>query len=221
MIDKKEYFRKYHLQHKEEISEYNREYREKHREEIKKHKQEYYLQHKKEVKAYSREYEKKHSEERQKYMEKHKEKMKAYRREYRKKHREEINTYGRKYRHRKGINKKYQSGISYTPEYWQIHSLKRRIDFKNAGELTFQTLQQVYDENLITNGGVLKCIYCSKELTKKEATLEHKQPLSRGGTNDKENLAIDCKGCNSGKRDKTEKEFENYLNKKGEKWRII
>lgn len=49
-----------------------------------------------------------------------------------------------------------------------------------------------------------KCGYCgeSKKLTK-----DHKTPLSRGGTNNIENIIPACKECNSAKCDKTYEEF--------------
>ena len=96
-------------------------------------------------------------------------------------------------------------------EYQRFCRAKRRSRFKNAGALSLWTIQQVYDENLIDNGGTLKCVYCSKELTKQEATLEHKIPLSKSGNNEKSNLAIACRHCNCSKGNKTEKEFKKFL----------
>ena len=39
-------------------------------------------------------------------------------------------------------------------------------------------------------------VYCGKKLTKRNATLDHIIPLSRGGTNDKSNIVWCCKECN-------------------------
>ncbi len=75
-----------------------------------------------------------------------------------------------------------------------------------AGILTVQTIQQVYEEN-IKQYGTLTCIYCLKPIEFSKDTLEHKQPLSRGGTNEKNNLAIACFRCNSTKKNQTETEF--------------
>ena len=77
--------------------------------------------------------------------------------------------------------------------------------------LTLKTIQEVYDENIIANNGVLRCIYCHREVDLKESTLEHKQPITRGGTNKKENLTIACPHCNYSKQDRTEKEFRESL----------
>lgn len=83
---------------------------------------------------------------------------------------------------------------------------------KRAGDwsLTLGVIQRVYDDNIIENDGVLRCVYCTKELELNEGTLEHKQPVSRKGTNKRENLAIACVSCNCSKGNKTEKEFLEY-----------
>lgn len=70
-----------------------------------------------------------------------------------------------------------------------------------------------------------KCRYCRKELTpdsKKSdasfwgmdfeyAELDHILPVSRGGGNNIENLALCCCNCNGAKRDKTENEYLQVL----------
>jgi len=189
---------KYSILHKEEQKEYNRKYRDGHKEKAKSYMQEYWEGHAKEKKEYFR---------------KHHTKCLEYSRKSKAKYRKEYNDKIREMRHQKGIAKKYNLmlGISGTPAYQKVKSMEHRYKFKNAGELIIQTIQEIYDENIINNGGVLRCIYCGKELTNKKATLEHKQPLSRSGTNDKENLAIACRSCNSGKRDKTEAEYREWL----------
>lgn len=77
-----------------------------------------------------------------------------------------------------------------------------------AGILSVSTIQQVYEDN-IKQYGTLTCIYCLLPILFGKDTLEHKQPLSRGGTNEYENLGIACSRCNSIKKNKTEKEFKN------------
>ncbi len=42
-----------------------------------------------------------------------------------------------------------------------------------------------------------KCKYCGKQLTRFSATLDHVQPVSRGGTNALDNLVTACLHCNS------------------------
>ena len=43
--------------------------------------------------------------------------------------------------------------------------------------------------------------------------LGHKTPLSRGGTNDYENLEVSCKKCNLKKYNKTESEYRAKISK--------
>ena len=148
-----------------------------------------------------------------------KEKLKKYYQEYKEKHKKKLNAKKREKMHKKGININFYLtlGISDTPIYKKMKGQERRCNMRNAGKLTLATIQQVYDENIVANSDVLKCIYCDKELTLKQATLEHKQPITREGTNDKENLAIACGHCNHSKNNKTEAEFEEYLINKGGK----
>jgi hypothetical protein len=47
------------------------------------------------------------------------------------------------------------------------------------------------------------CVYCGNT---KYLTLDHLVPLSRGGSNDEENLVTACRPCNSKKRDRTPEE---------------
>lgn len=42
-----------------------------------------------------------------------------------------------------------------------------------------------------------KCHYCNKQLTEFNATLDHLQPVSKGGDNSFENLTTSCLHCNS------------------------
>ncbi len=63
-------------------------------------------------------------------------------------------------------------------------------------------------ERLDFYGG--KCIYCG---TSENITIEHRIPVSRGGTNLPANLAPACKSCNCKKSTKTEFEFKALLSK--------
>jgi len=52
------------------------------------------------------------------------------------------------------------------------------------------------------------CFYCSTPLPLESVIhLEHKTPLSRGGSNGPENLALACAPCNLSKGAKTAQEF--------------
>ena len=59
---------------------------------------------------------------------------------------------------------------------------------------------------LAYHGG--KCFYCK---TTEDIQIEHRIPLSRGGTNWPSNLVPACKSCNCKKWTKTEKEYLTFL----------
>lgn len=62
-----------------------------------------------------------------------------------------------------------------------------------------------------------RCSYCGTEVSikmgsgEKLATIDHKVPLSRGGTWKRYNLTCACHGCNQEKGDKTVEEFFETL----------
>lgn len=62
------------------------------------------------------------------------------------------------------------------------------------------------------------CWYCGVVLTAGDEswTTDHQIPLSRGGTNDRQNLVDACGSCNSRKNSKTVEEYRQYLIGKGE-----
>lgn len=145
-------------------------------------------------------------------------------------------------RHKLGISKNYivrgpktVNGVcpsktkDYRKEYRlknieKIRLLKKKYKYnkKAAGKLTVNTIQLVYEDN-IKKFGTLTCYLCKKPIDMQlkffnkitSEHLEHKTPLSRGGTNDYENLGIACSRCNIRKKDKTVAEYKKYLNKKG------
>lgn len=61
-----------------------------------------------------------------------------------------------------------------------------------------------------------ECIYCIYEFGKTtegvKLTIDHKVPVSRGGTNDEKNLCSSCSYHNSDKRDLTAEEYFRVLN---------
>ena len=64
------------------------------------------------------------------------------------------------------------------------------------------------------------CIYCELEYGKtmegRKLTIDHKIPLSRGGTNDLKNLCSACEDHNFDKRDSTAEEYFNVIRKRKE-----
>jgi len=62
---------------------------------------------------------------------------------------------------------------------------------------------QIFEEDNYT------CVYCSVRGGK--LTIDHKIPVSCGGTNDRNNLCTACHRCNCSKGAKTVQEFEQYM----------
>ncbi len=53
------------------------------------------------------------------------------------------------------------------------------------------------------------CGYCGKKMS--QPTVDHKIPVSRGGTDVIQNLIAACKACNCSKGNKTEEEYRSFL----------
>jgi 5-methylcytosine-specific restriction endonuclease McrA len=123
-----------------------------------------------------------------------------------------INEYRKKYWHEHGLSKKYISdcNISKSKEYKAAQRHKRRALEFNGGDLTIQVIQKVYEDN-IKKYGTLTCYLCLDPIQFKNDHLEHKTPLSRGGTNNQNNLDVACQRCNCKKNDKTVEEYSAYL----------
>lgn len=66
-------------------------------------------------------------------------------------------------------------------------NLEVELDFYNVAE----NRQKVFERD------GYKCHYCSKQLTRFSATLDHIQPVSKGGDNSFHNLVTACLHCNS------------------------
>jgi hypothetical protein len=64
-------------------------------------------------------------------------------------------------------------------------------------------------------GGTNPCRYCRVAMSFDEATLEHKHPKVRGGTEDPKNLALSCQPCNKDKGDMTDREYLFYTSPLG------
>ena len=117
--------------------------------------------------------------------------------------------YQRDQRHKLGINKEYynMSGLSHTLEYKRLMYKKDKARRKKLiGNLSILTIQMVYEDN-IKKYGTLTCYLCLQTITFGDDQLEHKIPISRGGTNIYDNLEVACSKCNRHKNDKTVEEY--------------
>lgn len=207
----KERCRKYYYRHQEELQAKSREkYKEdkEYREKTLSKNQEYYWRNRDKILQQKKDYLIKNGEgiregrkieyfqNREARLEKMKEYEKTHRierRAYRAKNKEKIREKGKEWRHN-------------NPGKVRLYDQKKRALRKMAGFLPLERIQRVIRENIETYG-VLTCIYCEKPTKSNQDSLEHKQPLFRGGTHDFENLAIACRSCNSSKGTKT---FEEY-----------
>lgn len=77
---------------------------------------------------------------------------------------------------------------------------RRSLLRKAVGVFSAKDIEQMYRNQFG------KCYYCHKTLHFK-FHVDHRHPISRGGTNSKENLAVTCPTCNLSKASKTEEEF--------------
>jgi len=85
-------------------------------------------------------------------------------------------------------------------------SLKMRV--KRAGAPGSHTVAEW--KSVLRHYG-RRCVYCNVKLTPKNVSRDHKQPLSRQGTNDIRNIVPACRSCNSRKHDRTFEEFAKLL----------
>lgn len=62
------------------------------------------------------------------------------------------------------------------------------------------------------------CYYCGKHIEGRDKTVDHKIPISRGGTNARENLVMCCQSCNSHKNNRTESEYYEWRKNHNERF---
>lgn len=87
------------------------------------------------------------------------------------------------------------------PRYNATGCSNRRSRLRGSnGSHTHKEIEQMYDDQ----GGV--CAYCQRTLNG-AYEVDHMLPLSRGGGNSWDNLAVTCQPCNRSKHDKSVEEF--------------
>ena len=140
---------------------------------------------------------------------KRKEYAKIYSAKYYLKHKNDILEYAKEWRKlnkqkvRDTINKWCKNNPEKVKKYNQIKRTRQR----KAGYLSVNIIQVVYEDN-IKKYGTLTCILCNKPIEFGQDSLEHLQPISRGGTNEYNNLAIAHRKCNAQKTDRTLEEWK-------------
>ncbi len=184
---------RYYRLNRDMLRQKRREYYQAHKaEEREKRKKSYYLNREKEL------------ESGKKYREINKEKRNEYSRKYHQEHKDQIREQKKRYI-------KTERGRYCV----KVKRHNRRDLLKGLTFLSVDIIQQVYEKN-IKKYGTLTCDLCFKPVEFGKDTLEHFTPISRGGTNEIENLGIAHKVCNSLKATKTLDEYLIKNNLKGD-----
>lgn len=196
--DRSEYFKQYREKNREKIKRKSILYRTENKEKIK----EYYKKNKERIKYRVAKYNKKNREKILEYKklhyQKNREKKLEYAKDYHQRNKEKRSEYNKQYR------KTFNGKLSHKASYHKYKLL--------TSDLTMETVQRVYEDN-IKKYGTLTCILCYKPIKFGQDALEHKTPVSRGGSNEYENLGIahgknSEEACNSKKRAMTLEEWQ-------------
>lgn len=100
-------------------------------------------------------------------------------------------------------NKKYRNK---NKEYFRLQRQKRRnVILKNVGNFDIHDINKIYKKQ----EGI--CVYCKKTLGT-DYHIDHKTPITRGGSNFPKNLQVTCPSCNRKKNTKTHEEFLKLIN---------
>lgn len=73
-------------------------------------------------------------------------------------------------------------------------------EVRSDGTVTGEALRALFERSE-------RCYYCTRELPPWKRTMEHREPLSRGGLHTMSNVVVACVQCNSAKGTMTEEEF--------------
>ena len=101
-----------------------------------------------------------------------------------------------------GCNKKYHAdGLCRSHYNMRANMRRRAAKIGNGGQHT----DREWQAKLIVFAGC--CAYCGATADSRD----HVVPLSRGGTDNIDNIVPACRSCNSGKRDKTPEEYGKII----------
>ena len=107
-------------------------------------------------------------------------------------------------------NPAWKGGRTKQSNYKSLKNKARKYRLLAAGELNPLKIQLVYEDN-IKKYGTLTCYLCLKSIEFGQDNLEHKIPISRGGTNNYDNLEIAHRLCNVKKGAKTVNEYKSLF----------
>lgn len=190
MIDmekRRERDRRYYAAHTEERRAYARKYHEAHIEEVREYNRRHYEERVEEKREWQRKYNREHAEQRRV-------KERQYRLEHpevSRKYHEEHAAERREYDHR-------VSSTEHRKAICKAHNLRRRVQL--GGELV---TAEIFLELKAERCGM--CPYCGKQII--TGHFDHVVPISKGGTNARENILWVCATCNLQKQDSSLVEF--------------
>lgn len=137
----------------------------------------------------------KKAEQDRKYVQNNRNKINQYHNQWQKENRDKVRVY-----HRNWYAENYP--LQRARMLANIHKRRARILANGNNTLTKEDIELLFST---TNS----CSYCSA--TGVKLTLDHIVPISRGGTNSPDNIALACGHCNSSKGNKTLDEWLNNL----------
>ena len=143
------------------------------------------------------------------YNEKNKERLSRQNKEYKKRHYEHAKIIQKKWVINNRDRVRFLARERYRKNPEKMKQINRALKYsrKRAGKLLLSTIQLVYEDN-IKKYGTLTCYLCKKPIVFGFDNLEHKLPISRGGLNEYNNLAVACRNCNFSKGRKTLEEYK-------------
>ena len=134
---------------------------------------------------------------------------KACNKEYREKNRDKIINY-----HRKLRSDNVDLSRKRSRDYAARNPLLAKVTAANL-KSTSDKITLLGVKNLFDSHGWC-CYYCgTQSASTTEMTLDHVIPFAAGGRNVIQNCVPACASCNSSKSDRTEREFNDFLNTKG------
>ncbi len=174
--------KQYYQANREKIAERQKQHRQANREKIAEKNKQYYQENREKMKQYRQE----NREKMKQYRQENREQIAEQKKQYRQANREQIAEYQKQY-------------FKENREVHYARTQKRRaIKRDAAGNATAAEIQARFDYH----GN--RCYYCGCD---GKMTIEHRIPLSRGGTHYPANIVPACLSCNCSKGTKTEKEF--------------
>jgi 5-methylcytosine-specific restriction endonuclease McrA len=144
---------------------------------------------------------------RREYPQKYADKIKKYQREWYDRNRAHIYAYAREYAQRNKEQRQAWMDANRAEVRQWVQRRRARLRENGVYEVTAKDL----DFLLRTHN--FACAYCGTSLDTSTVTWDHIMPISRGGQHSVGNLAPACLSCNSGKCDRTSREWLALLKK--------